>query len=347
MSDGLLEVDGLVMDFRSRRGTGGGRVQAVRGVSFTIGRGEILGLVGETGSGKTTVGKCVVRLLNPSGGTVRFDGQDITHAPRRQLRELRARVQMVFQDPYSSLDPRMTVAQIVAEPLRAHTAGSASETRARAAKAIERVGLPTAVLQRLPHELSGGQRQRVALARALVLEPQLLIADEPVSALDVSVRAGILNLLADLQRSMGFSCLFITHDLSVAEFLCSRVAVMYLGEIVEVGTRDELFADPRHPYTQSLLAAAPVPDPARQRERSGVRLTGEPASNVAPPPGCGLHPRCPLADERCIAEVPALTVVSTSGHLARCHRVEEQLLGEAHEADLGESGGQAHSLQDR
>lgn len=334
MSDALLEVDNLVMEFRSRRGTGGGRVQAVRGVSFTIGKGEILGLVGETGSGKTTVGKCVVRLLNPSAGTVRFDGQDITRVPRRSLRQLRARIQMVFQDPYSSLDPRMTVAQIVAEPLRAHVPGSREQTRARAAKAIERVGLAPAVLQRLPHELSGGQRQRVGIARALVLEPKLLIADEPVSALDVSVRAGILNLLVDLQRSMGFSCMFITHDLSVAEFLCDRVAVMYLGQIVEAGSRDELFTDPRHPYTQSMLAAAPVPDPVRQRQRSGVRLSGEPASNVAPPPGCSLHPRCPLADERCIAEVPAFTVVSTTRHIARCHRVAEQ-------NTLSKPGGQA------
>ncbi|HEY2508449.1 MAG TPA: ABC transporter ATP-binding protein [Streptosporangiaceae bacterium] len=329
MSDALLEVERLVMQFRPRRGTGGGWVHAVRDVSFTVGKGEILGLVGETGSGKTTVGKCIVRLLNPTAGTVIFDGQDITRVPRSKLRGLRARIQMVFQDPYSSLDPRMTVAQIVAEPLQAHTAASRGETRARAAKAIERVGLSAPVLKRLPHELSGGQRQRVGLARALVLEPELLIADEPVSALDVSVRAGILNLLADLQRSMGFSCLFITHDLSVAEFLCDRVAVMYLGEIVEVGTREELFADPRHPYTQSLLAAAPVPDPVRQRERSGVRLTGEPASNVAPPLGCGLHPRCPLADERCVAEAPDFTTVSASGHLARCHRVQEQLVAAA------------------
>ncbi len=324
MTGALLEVERLTMEFRAHRGTGGGRVQAVRGVSFTIGKGEILGLVGETGSGKTTVGKCVVRLLNPSAGTVRFDGQDITRVPRGKLRQLRARFQMVFQDPYSSLDPRMTVARIVAEPVRAHTTDSATEVRAKAARAIERVGLPSGVLQRLPHELSGGQRQRVGLARALVLEPQLLIADEPVSALDVSVRAGILNLLADLQRSMGFSCLFITHDLSVAEFLCDRVAVMYLGEIVEVGTRDELFADPRHPYTQSLLAAAPLPDPVRQRRRAGARLAGEPASNVTPPPGCGLNPRCPLADDRCIAEAPAFTVVSALGHMTRCHRVEER-----------------------
>jgi peptide/nickel transport system ATP-binding protein len=324
MSDVVLEVESLVMEFRPRRGTGGGRVHAVRGVSFTIGKGEILGLVGETGSGKTTVGKCVVRLLNPTAGTVRFDGLDITRVPRSKLRPLRARIQMVFQDPYSSLDPRMTVAQIVAEPLRAHSPDSRDETRALAAKAIERVGLPQAVLRRLPHELSGGQRQRVGLARALVLEPELLIADEPVSALDVSVRAGILNLLADLQRLMGFSCLFITHDLSVAEFLCDRVAVMYLGEIVEVGTREELFAGPRHPYTQSLVAAAPVPDPVLQRQRSGVRLAGEPASNVAPPPGCGLHPRCPLADERCVAEAPGFTILSAAGHMARCHRVDEQ-----------------------
>jgi oligopeptide/dipeptide ABC transporter ATP-binding protein len=325
MNDAVLEVEDLVMEFKQRRGTSGGRVHAVRGVSFTIAKGEILGLVGETGSGKTTVGKCVVRLLNPTAGTVRFDGQDITRVSRRNLRELRARIQFVFQDPYSSLDPRMTVEQIVAEPLRAHTSESGAQTRARAAEAVERVGLPVPVLNRLPHELSGGQRQRVGLARALVLEPELLIADEPVSALDVSVRAGILNVLGDLQRSMGFSCLFITHDLSVAEFLCDRVAVMYLGEIVEIGTRDELFADPRHPYTQSLLAAAPVPDPARQRQRSGVRLTGEPASNVEPPPGCALHPRCPLANERCVAEAPGFTIASTAGHVARCHRVEEQL----------------------
>ncbi|HET9079812.1 MAG TPA: ABC transporter ATP-binding protein [Trebonia sp.] len=324
MSGALLEVERLAMEFQSHRGPGAGRVQAVRGVSFAIRKGEILGLVGETGSGKTTVGKCVVRLLDPSAGTVTFDGQDITRLSRRKLRQLRARFQMVFQDPYSSLDPRMTVAQIVAEPLRAHTPDSRTTIRAKAEQAIARVGLPAPVLQRLPHELSGGQRQRVGLARALVLEPQLLIADEPVSALDVSVRAGILNLLAGLQRSMGFSCLFITHDLSVAEFLCDRVAVMYLGEIVEVGTRAELFSDPRHPYTQSLLAAAPVPDPVRQRQRSGVRLTGEPASNVAPPQGCGLHPRCPLANERCAAEVPAFTAVSALGHMARCHRVEER-----------------------
>lgn len=325
MTGGLLEVDRLAMEFHAHRASGGARVQALRGVSFTIGKGEILGLVGETGSGKTTVGKCVVRLLSPSGGTVRFDGQDITRVPSRRLRQLRARMQMVFQDPYSSLDPRMTVAQIVAEPVRAHTAESGAEIRARAAKAIERVGLPAPVLQRLPHELSGGQRQRVGLARALVLEPELLIADEPVSALDVSVRAGILNLLADLQRSMGFSCLFITHDLSVAEYLCDRVAVMYLGEIVEVGTRDELFADPRHPYTRSLLGAAPLPDPVQQRGRAEVRITGEPASNVTPPPGCGLHPRCPLANDRCSAEAPDFTVVSESGHVVRCHRVEESL----------------------
>jgi len=313
------------MEFRAPRSSGGQRVQAVRDVSLTIGEGEILGLVGETGSGKTTVGKCVVRLLRPTAGTVRFAGRDITSLPTRVLRPLRSQIQMVFQDPYSSLDPRMSVAQIVGEPLRAHGRSSAGEVRGLASRAVERVGLSAQVLARYPSELSGGQRQRVGLARALVLEPKLLVADEPVSALDVSVRAGILNLLADLQRTMRFSCLFITHDLGVAEFLCDRVAVMYLGEIVEVGTRDEVFGDPRHPYTRALLAAAPLADPVRQRSRERSAMPGEPPSAIAPPPGCSLHPRCPLANERCSTEAPVATQVSPGGHLASCHRVQEQI----------------------
>ncbi|MGA9774435.1 MAG: ABC transporter ATP-binding protein [Candidatus Dormiibacterota bacterium] len=325
MSGHVLEVDRLRMEFRAPRSSGGHRVQAVRDVSLEIGEGEILGLVGETGSGKTTVGKCVVRLLTPTAGRITFDGKDITAMPARALRPIRSQIQMVFQDPYSSLDPRMTVAQIVAEPLRAHGHPSREQVGVLVSRTVERVGLSTGVLDRFPHELSGGQRQRVGLARALVLEPRLLIADEPVSALDVSVRAGILNLLADLQRSMGFSCLFITHDLSVAEFLCDRVAVMYLGEIVEVATRDELFDDARHPYTRSLLAAAPLADPVQQRSRTRSVLPGEPPSTTEPPSGCSLHPRCPLADDRCRQESPAATVVSRQGHLARCHRVEEQL----------------------
>ena len=325
MTQPVLEVEALRMEFRAPRNSGGHRVQAVRGVDLSIAEGEILGLVGETGSGKTTVGKCVVRLLRPTSGSIRFVGRDITALPARTLRPVRKELQMVFQDPYSSLDPRMTVAQIVGEPLRAHGLSSRAEVSPLATGAIEQVGLSAEVLDRYPNELSGGQRQRVGLARALVLKPKLLIADEPVSALDVSVRAGILNLLVDLQRSMGFSCLFITHDLSVAEFLCDRVAVMYLGEIAEVGSRDEVFGDARHPYTRSLLAAAPIADPVLQRSRERSVMPGEPPSAVAPPSGCSLHPRCPLANERCSQEVPATTTVSESGHLVRCHRVAEQL----------------------
>jgi ABC-type glutathione transport system ATPase component len=226
-------------------------------------------------------------LVEPTSGSVHFEGLDITHLSRRALRPMRQQVQMVFQDPYSSLDPRMTVAQIVAEPLQAHGRSSRTERGTIVGTMVERVGLSGQVLDRYPSELSGGQRQRVGLARALVMEPRLLVADEPVSALDVSVRAGILNLLVDLQRTMGFSCLFITHDLSVAEFLCDRVSVMYLGEIVEAGSRGEVFYDARHPYTRSLLAAAP--------------------------------------NARCSTEIPAVTTVSETGHFARCHRVEEQL----------------------
>ncbi len=325
MTGPVLEVTDLRMEFRAPRSAGGRRVQAIREVSLTIGEGEILGLVGETGSGKTTVGKCVVRLLRPTAGTIRFAGQDITTMPARALRPVRSQIQMVFQDPYSSLDPRMTVGQIVAEPLRAHGRFKDLGVRPLASRAIERVGLSTQVLDRYPNELSGGQRQWVGLARALVLEPKLLIADEPVSALDVSVRAGILNLLADLQKSMGFSCLFITHDLGVAEFLCDRVAVMYLGEIVEVGSRDEVFGDPRHPYTRSLLGAAPLADPVAQRSRERSIMPGEPPSAISPPPGCSLNPRCPLADTRCSTEAPVQTEVSPTGHLARCHRIQEQM----------------------
>ncbi|MHB8311554.1 MAG: ABC transporter ATP-binding protein [Metallibacterium sp.] len=325
MTGPVLEVEQLRMEFRAPRNSGGQRVQAVRGIDLSIGEGEILGLVGETGSGKTTVGKCIVRLVNPTAGTIRFMGRDITRLSRRTLRSVRSQVQMVFQDPYSSLDPRMTVSQIVAEPLRAHGLSPRSGAQTLASTAIERVGLSKQVLDRYPNELSGGQRQRVGLARALVLEPKLLIADEPVSALDVSVRAGILNLLMDLQQTMGFSCLFITHDLSVAEFLCARVAVMYLGEIVEIGSRDDVFRDARHPYTRSLLAAAPLPDPVVQRSRERSIIPGEPPSALDTPSGCSLHPRCPLANERCSLESPVVTQISPGGHLTRCHRVAEQI----------------------
>ena len=296
-------------------------MRAVRGVDLQVGTGEIVGLVGETGSGKTTVGKSVVRLVEPSAGHVRLGGEDVTHLTRRALRPFRRQVQMVFQDPYSSLNPRMTIRQTVEHPLAIHGMADRAD---RARDIVVRVGLRPDILDRYPGQLSGGQRQRVGLARALVLSPALLVADEPVSALDVSVQAGILNLLVDLQRDLGFSCLFITHDLGVAEHLCDRVAVMYLGEIVEVGRRDQVLVGGRHPYTQSLLDAVPVPDPAVQRGRTRRPLPGDPPDPLDPPGGCSLHPRCPLADERCRREAPQLRRLrAEENHQARCHRLEE------------------------
>ncbi|MBZ4018091.1 ABC transporter ATP-binding protein, partial [Streptomyces purpurogeneiscleroticus] len=254
----VLEVRDLERHFT----TGGGTVRAVDGVSLTIGRGEVLGLVGESGSGKSTVGRCVVRLDEPTGGRIALKGTDITHLSRRAMRPLRTDVHLVFQDPSSSLDPRMTIGQIVAEPLRLHRLVPKSGLRARVEELLGQVGLRPEHADRHPHELSGGQRQRISLARALSVAPDLLIADEPTSALDVSVQASVLNLLADLQRDRGFGCLFITHDLAAVEFLADRIAVMYLGRIVEEAPTAQLFADPLHPYTQALLSAAPVPDPA-------------------------------------------------------------------------------------
>ena len=246
-------------------------MHAVDGVSFSIAPGEVLGLVGESGSGKTTVGYCVNRLLEPTAGTIRLDGADITHLSRRELRPHRRRMHIVFQDPYSSLNPRMTCGQIVGEPIRLHRLAAAPTLDTRVAELFDSVGLRPELRFRYPHELSGGQRQRVGLARALSVKPSLLIADEPVSALDVSVQASVLNLLRDLQRELGFSCLFISHDLATVEFLCDRVAVMYLGKIVEVAPREELFARPQHPYTQALLSAALVPDPGRAADPAAGR----------------------------------------------------------------------------
>ncbi|WP_246486402.1 ATP-binding cassette domain-containing protein [Kribbella qitaiheensis] len=251
-----LELEDLVMHF--------GPVRAVDGVSLQIRQGTVVALVGESGSGKSTVGRCIVRLLEPTGGTVRLADVDITHLSRRQLRPHRRNVSIVFQDPAGSLDPRFSVGDIVSEPLRLMRRPN---SRAAVAEALRRVGLRPEVAQRAPHELSGGQRQRVSIARALISEPRLLVADEPTSALDVSVQASVLNLLADLQRDLGFACLFITHDLSAVEYLADEVAVMYLGQLVEQGPRERIFGVPAHPYTQALLSAAPVPDPAAQRGR--------------------------------------------------------------------------------
>ncbi len=321
----VLEVDGLVKHFpvggvlAGRRGV----VHAVDGVSFTLGRGEILGLVGESGSGKSTVANCVLRLTEPTGGTIRVNGTDVTHLSRRQMRPLRRELHMVFQDPYSSLNPRMTVGDIVGEPVRLHGIAKGRALDARVEAIIDTVGLRAELRYRYPHELSGGQRQRVGLARSLVLRPSVLVADEPVSALDVSVQASILNLLRDLQRDMGFSCLFITHDLATVEFLCDRVAVMYLGQIVELASRTELFRSPQHPYTQALLSAALVPDPTVQRTRRRIVLDGDIPSPLTPPSGCRFHTRCPLHEQSAPAsdeEVPALREFSR-GHLVACHLV--------------------------
>ena len=320
-----LEVVDLVKHFHSGRQLlgGGGIVHAVDGVSFSIAPGELLGLVGESGSGKSTVANCVIRLLEPTSGTIRLKGYDITHISRREMRPLRSDVHMVFQDPYSSLNPRMTSAQIVGEPLRVQRIVGRRELDDRVADLFERVGLRPELRFRYPHELSGGQRQRVGLARALSVSPELLIADEPVSALDVSVQASILNLLRDLQEGIGFSCLFITHDLATVEYLCDRVAVMYLGQIVELAPTRELFASPKHPYTQALLSAAVVPDPEVQRNRTRLVLQGDVPSPLDPPSGCRFRTRCPLAHESApdsVEREPPLVHVG-GGHHVACHLV--------------------------
>ena len=327
MNDGaVLEVAGLVKHYKSGSSFGGGRnlVRAVDGVDLTIGPGEVLGLVGESGSGKSTVGKCVTRLTRPTAGTIRLLGRDISTLNRRQMRPLRADVHMVFQDPFSSLNPRMTVGQIVAEPLSQHGRGTRRGRNRLVAEMLEKTGLRQDIQPRFPHELSGGQRQRVALARALILNPALVVADEPVSALDVSVQASILNVLLDLQADIGFSCLFITHDLSVVEFMSDRVAVMYLGKIMETASREEIFRDPQHPYTQALLSAAPVSDPSEARKAERIILSGDLPSPSEVVTGCPFHTRCPIATARCATEAPRLVGVTTPSHLVACHYVTKE-----------------------
>jgi oligopeptide/dipeptide ABC transporter ATP-binding protein len=304
-----------------------GPVRAVDGVTLSVGMGEVVGLVGESGSGKSTLGRCVTRLTTITAGQVSINGRDISRMGRRHLRPLRRDFNIVFQDPASSLDPRMTVADVVAEPLRLHRIGTRADRVHRVAELLDQVGLPAQVSRRYPHELSGGQRQRVSLARALSARPSLLVADEPTSALDVSVQASVLNLIGRLQSDLGFACLFITHDLSAVEYLAQRVAVMYLGLLVEVADQETLFAQPRHPYTQALLSAAPVPDPVRQRVRRRIVLSGEVPSPIAPPSGCRFHPRCPVAVERCSTEVPALRRVGPSDEHVACHLVNDDGTG--------------------
>jgi oligopeptide/dipeptide ABC transporter ATP-binding protein len=327
----ILEVEGLKKWFPIKRGLLQrvvGHVRAVDDVSFSIRKGETLSLVGESGCGKTTTSRCILRALKPTEGAIRFraeDGRqvDVAAVPKSGLRPLRRQMQMIFQDPFSSLNPRMTITDIIAEPLLVNGMRDLEARRRRVRELLDLVQLPAAYMNRFPHAFSGGQRQRIGIARALALNPALIVADEPVSALDVSVQAQVVNLILDLQDRLGLSYLFVAHDLSVVKHVSDRVAVMYVGKIVELAPTSALFARPRHPYTEALLSAVPVPDPRRRSDR--IVLAGEVADPANPPKGCHFHPRCRYAVERCRVEAPALRQLA-DGHLARCHLAEELTL---------------------
>jgi len=322
MAEPLLAVENLQVHFPVGKTLfkPGATVKAVDGVSFSVGRGEVVGLVGESGSGKTTLGRSVLRLVEPTGGSVRFNGAEVTDLAPAALKSLRSHMQIIFQDPYASLNPRMSVGQILGEALLLHRIGTSRDRGERIGNLLEKVGLPRTAAARFPHEFSGGQRQRIGIARALAVNPQFIVADEPVSALDVSIQAQIINLLQDLRQEFGLAILFIGHDLSVIEFLCDRVVVLYLGKIMETATAADLYTRPRHPYTRALLDAAPVPDPRARRQR--ITLKGDLPSPMAPPSGCVFRTRCPFAVQRCAETVPPLETAGAQ-HQVACIRADE------------------------
>ena len=330
--DDLVRVRDLKVHFTEGAGVSWGRrqpdVRAVDGVSFEIKRGETLGLVGESGCGKTTVGRTILRLYEPTEGQIFFDGTDIASLPAREMRRIRRRMQMVFQDPYSSLNPRQNVGNTISEPLLVHGLAQRGDVEDRVRSMLEVVGLPADAANRYPHEFSGGQRQRIGLARSLALNPDLIVADEPVSALDVSIQAQIINLLEDLQDELDLTYLFIAHDLAVVRHISDRIAVMYLGMIVEIAPSAALYDTPLHPYTKALLSAVPIPDPQVEATRQRIILQGDMPSPTDPPPGCRFHTRCPFVQPtRCHDEVPLLRPFPT-GHAAACHWVEDIERGE-------------------
>jgi oligopeptide/dipeptide ABC transporter ATP-binding protein len=318
----LLEADHLKLHFPIKQGLlidrQIGQVHAVDDVTFTLAEGETLGLVGESGCGKTTLARTVMRLVEPTSGHLRFHGKDVTHGKRRELKGLRREMQMVFQDPYASLNPRKRIGQIVGTPLRLHADLKGPELERRVRELLERVGLAPEHANRFPHEFSGGQRQRIGVARALAVDPKLIVLDEPVSALDVSIQAQIINLLDDLQEDLGLSYLFVAHDLSVVRHVSDRIAVMYLGKLMEVSPAEQLYTKPIHPYTRALLEAIPIPDPRENRGRRRTVVSGEPPNPINPPRGCVFHPRCPHATEVCKTVEPPLMAYA-GGHLAACH----------------------------
>lgn len=316
----LLEVKDLKKWFPIRGGILSrvvANVKAINGVSFNVRKGEVLGLVGESGSGKTTVGRTILRLIEPTEGSIKFNGQEITTLPKPQLRPFRRKMQIIFQDPFASLNPRMTVGDIIAEPLVIHGIGTPAERQERVANLLRTVGLSPDHVRRYPHEFSGGQRQRIGIARALAVEPEFVVADEPVSALDVSIQAQVVNLLQDLKEQFGLTVLFIAHDLAVVEYISDRIAVMYLGRIMEVATSKQLYANPKHPYTEALLSAIPMPDPTIKRER--IVLQGDIPSPINPPSGCVFRTRCRYAIAECATTVPELREVEP-GHFKACIR---------------------------